>query len=323
MSIKSILKLTGYLFGSILGLTNAHASIICSIGSSGLAADGIYLGSAITVVRTLTVTCTRSANDTSTSTAVEIVAGPGTNYSGSGSTRRVEDNSATTAYLTYDLSSTSVPGGNPRWGTNAPGGLPTSSKAVSLTINFGATSTSPTTISGNVQYTVSLAASQVYTASRTYVDSVPLTLTCTNTCTGDATRAIAVTINTSQTCSLTTPTDMALVYTSFQTVSSTAVSNFGVNCTASGTAYWISLNSPAASAAVADTLLTVNDSMLDLNHSLTLLKFDLTTFSNVGLQSTSAQQNYVVRGTIPANQTGTCVNASCTSSKQHTVYVNY
>lgn len=268
----------------------------------------------LSAVLTVGYTCTRDKNGASMN--MTVVAGQGPNYV---SPKRRARITATANYMNFDLLRTTTL--TDYWGSGA---VPPGSNTMSVPVPNNLFPTgNATSVSGTFNYYVNFPAGQTPVVG-TYTEQVPLTGSCTEASgqSGNVSNCASFTGSTltvnlvvsSANCSIGIVPNMTMAYTSFQTVNSQGVSNFTVNCT-SGTSYWMSLNSVAASQAVATT--TVNSTASNnLNYNLSV---------PTGSQSgTGAQQNWSVTGAVPANQTGNCTVASCTSTaQQHTVYINY
>lgn len=266
----------------------------------------------LSAVLTVGYTCTRDKNGASMN--MTVVAGQGPNYV---SPKRRVRITATANYMNFDLLRTTTL--TDYWGSGA---VPPGSNTLSVPVpNNSFPTGNATSVSGTFNYYVNFPAGQAPVVG-TYTEQISLNGSCTESNGGNTKNCVSFTGSTltvnlvvsGASCSMGTVPDMAMTYTSFQAVSSQGVANFTVNCT-SGTSYWMSLNSVAASQAVATT--TVNSAASNnLNYSLSV---------PTGTKSgTGAQQNWSVTGAVPASQIGTCSAANCPSTaQQHTVYINY
>ena len=110
-------------------------------------------------------------------------------------------------------------------------------------------------------------------------------------------------------CSVSTPAALSFAYTAMQGTAATASTPFTVTCSNS-LPYTVSVSG-------ANTL----DDAVGLNYTLAV------TPPVGGGTGTGASQAYSIDGTIPANQSGTCVSATCTNAAAtnnvHTITVLY
>jgi spore coat protein U-like protein len=313
MNLKSLVQACALLFGSFAasGAWGASCTLSPSSSTVNFATYNSTTGT-LSAALSLNFSCTRDSTFGNQSVDFTAVAGQGGNYVSPN--RRMKETVSNT-FMNYALlKSTTLTN---HWG-NVAGTVPPSSSAFTSNFSNGNfTSGGSNTIARTLTYYVNLPLGQSPVGSVTYTDTVTITGSCTTSnsaaCTGN-TVSITVNLVASQTCSLSqAPASMALIYTSFQTVQASAVSNFGVTCS-NALPYWLSLDSAAASQAVATT--TVNGTQANINYSLTVPSASQT--------GTGAQQNFVVTGAIAANQSGTCNTATCTPpASSHTLYVNY
>jgi spore coat protein U-like protein len=289
----------------------------CTLSAASTTLTGYNTGSnLLSAVLTVGYTCTRSKNGASMT--MNVNAGVSANYLSP--QRRMKDTVSNT-FVNYDLLRTTTL--TTLWGN---GTIPSSSSPITVSIlNNSFPTGNATTVSGTFNYFVNIPSGQTPVVG-TYTDIVQLTGTCSETNGANTTNCASpitssnLTVNltvSGASCSMSTVPNMSLVYTSFQNVAAQAVSNYTVNCTSS-TPYWVSLDSAAASQAVATT--SVNGTASNnINYTLSIPPTQTTVLTGSGVQ-----QNLWVIGTAAANQSGTCATTPCTSTaQQHMVYINY
>lgn len=131
---------------------------------------------------------------------------------------------------------------------------------------------------------------------------------------GNTTSNFDVTVNLTSGCSIGAITALDFTYTAYQPGAQPATGGgFNVSCT-NGLSYNFGLVSGAGGAAPGAA--SINPTTLGLNYTLNIP-------AGGPFVGTGANQAYTLTGSMGANQGGTCAGASCSTTVQHTLVVNF
>jgi hypothetical protein len=149
--------------------------------------------------------------------------------------------------------------------------------------------------------------------------AIAAALTAGNAQAGSDNKPFNVNITLTSACTLTAVNDLAFTYTSLQPGASTASGGgFSVSCTTS-LPYTFKLVQSGGAGGQQVTHTGIVDSVLQLSYDIGL--------NALGSTGTGVAQPFSVTGTMPGNQAGTCVGATCNNAaatnRTHTLFVNY
>jgi hypothetical protein len=252
---------------------------------------------------TLTVSCTRGANNDPLTLTYSVAApGPGNNFSG---TRRASAVIGGTTYYTgYTLGTAS--GCVAAWSTaGAFTGTFTWIKANDKTTQVGIAHSYFVCIPQ--QTGSSLAATN---ANPAYADTFAITVnnSAGGAVIGSGSHSVAITVT--PICTFPTiPSTINIAYTTFQASQVTASTPFQLKCTTTD-GYTVAVSPTSGTAA-------------GLNYTLDVLdSFSAVVAPATTLTGTGASQNFSIRATVPAGQSG-CTGGSCPASQAHTLTISY
>lgn len=273
----------------------ALAAYSCSLSSSGFSATYAASGaSSVTGTGAVTINCTRAAAD-STTMFYELASDQGLYVQNSGIVGpRAQLAADTTARLTYSLNRDAA--NTQIWG-------PRRSERFTGSLSFG----SALTATATVTYWYLIPSAQL-PREGTYTDTETASIYVGTAANNISVNALAsasfpVSILVPSACAIsTTPGSINFSYSSFQTTAAVASTSFAVTC-ATGTVYTMSLDAS-------------NGVINDIAYSLSI--------SPAGTQTgTGTAQTASIRGTIAANQAGTCTSSGCTGQQVRTLIITY
>lgn len=130
-----------------------------------------------------------------------------------------------------------------------------------------------------------------------------------------ATNTFSVSITLNSACQVISAPSVSFSYTSFQTSAATSpASNFNIQCTNTKSITSVLLDNGSGGLATGLSQ-SYTDATTGLNYTLTL--------SAPPAAGNGATQTMSVTGTMPANQSGQCNAASCTSTSTRTITITY
>ncbi len=239
-----------------------------------------------------TVTCTRAAGDSAT-LSYDLAASNGLHQS-SGAINRVQLGASTDRY-NYELYRVAIFTNPNRWQL-------ANSLRFAGSLNFG---TGFIATSGAQPFFLRIPPLQTVRPAGTYTDSVIATLRQDASSIVLATTNFGITVVTDNTCEISTaPGAVNFSYASFQAAAATASTTFSTRCT-TGLPYSVAIDPRPASPLP-----------LGLAYSLSLTPAGPATGNGL-------PQLFTITGSMPANQSGNCTTATCTSTEPRTITVTY
>lgn len=273
------------LLAIVMASLSAQAAITCTFSSTGWSTAYVPSTAATNITQgTVSVTCQRNAGGDGTTVNFNIRVNNGTHAAGQ--QNRAQLNAANR--LNYENYQDS--GCGTVW---AAGGANRISGTITGLTGFAPTST-------DISFWGCVPGSQTGRAAGTYTDTVTMTLRYGGATNPTATFPVAIVSPASCTIS-TAPGTVAFTYSAFQASAANASTTFGVTCTNS-LPYSMALD--ATTAVIAG-----------LQYSLAL--------SATNATGTGVEQSYGITGTMPADQAGTCVTSSCTTTQPRTLTISY
>lgn len=268
------------------------------------------------VVRMLTLTCSRAPTDASSMT-YRIAADNGDNASGA--TRRVRRGTHTN-FLNYRLNRGPSPGQVAPCTTAGTVWRASGSGLITGTLNFGSSLTA-----SHTWFYCATANPSLLQPAGAYTDQVELTLRYPNTGQGQLlTAPLDLQFGVQTLCLIDKPiANLSVGYTSFQTAPATASTQVMLRCNLN-TPWTVGLLGPSAPTAAPVANLT-QQSLLGLTYSL-----QVSPAAGIGLGNTGTgapgnegQQPVTIQLNVPGEQMGSCSQAVCNATATHTLVVTY
>jgi spore coat protein U-like protein len=274
----------------------AQAAITCRISqpSPGFSAAYVPSATGFNITQTsFTVSCQRGAAGDGTTVNYSVAADNGLNPTGQNNRAAFGAN-----LIRYDVYKDSACSSQWRGGASAFTGL-------SMTLGAVGVATSVQTA-----YWGCVVALQAGLPTGTYTDTVTMTLSAAGTTIVGAPFTFPVSIFTPSVCTIplgSAPGNVVFAYTAFGSAQ-TASTTFGTNCT-NLLPYTMALDATSGVVSGLNYTLAIRNSTDTANVS--------------GSTGTGFLQNYIIKGTMPAGQAGTCTSGSCPGSDPRTLTITY
>lgn len=283
---------------SLLAFAPAWAAYDCNVSATSVGV--LYTTNPINqdANGTVILTCTRASGDANTLT-YRIKADNGLNANG---TQRRVRRGTSANYLSYFLRRGTTVGGAATCGNSTNWAAPATgtTNVITGTLSFGTALTATATWG----YCVRIRGNQGNPTAGSYTDVVQVFAQYPNNNAGalSPSASLGYTAGATNQCVFNTfPTTMLFNYTSFSATPQVLSQAFDLRC--SNSLPWSLSLTPASG------------TLLGLNYTL-----GLSPASGTG---TGADQAVTLTGTLPANQAGTCANATCSATQAHVVTITY